>query len=49
MLADNQTRIASFAIANAAAALATIFEIVLGFAAFALMQDDKDDLARIFS
>gem|GEM_PF-4085949 len=49
VLADNQTRIASFAIANAAAALATIFEIVLGFAAFALMQDDKDDLARIFS
>lgn len=49
VLADNQTRIASFAIANAAAALATIFEIVLGFAAFTLMQDDKDDLARIFS
>lgn len=48
-LASDTAFLVSISLANCANSAATIFDILLGFAAFMLMRNDKEELAQIFS
>ena len=46
---DQMTMIIGYGVANLAAALNTVYTLVLGFAAFLLLRDDKAELEEVFS
>lgn len=46
--AGDTMTLAALAVANLASATSTVFNLLLGFAAFLLLHVDRDDLARVF-